>query len=131
LPIVFVRNWILDEDFRCSIPQLVFDDILDKYILDYIYNRKLKEARTDEEAQKTYDEMNHKLPTGYFLGMHLIENENSIIWGDPYMQSPYCQLLRIPKSEKDTLIKNKDRAEAFIANPPNEIKVGIRKIADN
>jgi len=49
LPIRFVNNYdSLEEDYQCSVPQLVFDHILDDYTVQLIYKYKMKNALTDE-----------------------------------------------------------------------------------
>ncbi|MCX6668823.1 MAG: hypothetical protein NTV25_03330 [Methanothrix sp.] len=131
LPIRFVKNYdSLQEDYQCSIPQLVFDHILEDLTLNLIYAYEMRKAQTDEEAQEIYNKMSYPPPIDFFAGSPLIESGDSIIWG--YLESliPHYQLLRIPKREKDTLMQNKGRANAFITNPPTEINDGIREIAD-
>jgi hypothetical protein len=125
LPIRFVNDYTsLYSDYQCSIPRLVLDHILRDYALDL----RMKNAQTDEEAEALNNEWS--LPIDFIADPPLLENGDSIIWGHPEIQSPCCQLLRIPKSDKDAFMQCKERMIAFITHPPIEINDGIREIAD-
>jgi hypothetical protein len=59
----------------------------------------------------------------------LIEKEDSIVWGYPDFYDDY-QLLRIPKKDKDILMRGKDQAISFFISPPPGIKNELSKMFD-
>jgi len=124
------------EDYQCSIPHLILDYALIEYTFDLILSSNLRKARTNEEAMEIETGCRDFLKSEYpdpindrIKAMGLIEEDDSVIWGEHKYWHDSIQFLRVPKKDINTLFMGMDRAVEFIVNPSPYFNNMVKEIA--
>jgi len=108
------------KDFECSIPRLLFSNLL--YELDIDFD-KLESAKTEED----YEKINSGLMRNYDIWslredrikiLPISENDNSVIWGE----DGNMELIRLPKNHENSLIHGKDGVLSFFSEGKDSIR---------